>query len=180
MKSPPSNICVLEGFWCNTAIKLSSPVQTPLGSRVTLIKVCVDIKFSIDKDIILHVVELSQPKGGGLASCNMSSVRRGEAWRALGTNLAAESLLQKAVRGDLADERCRLRKLMLKVWHNRNRETFGQSLADSLNSGTSPEAIEGLIRTFGQGIPVVFLYTKEDGTAERRRVFVMGASGECL
>jgi predicted DNA-binding transcriptional regulator YafY len=94
--------------------------------------------------------------------------------------MCSDSQLIAVVRDELADKHNRLSKLLLKVWRTQHREIFAQALVDSLNSGTSPESIEELIRAFGGGIPVIFSYTKEDGIAERRRIFVVGASKRSL
>ncbi len=42
----------VNAYWCETTIKLSNKIQTPLGSRVGVVKVCVDIQYSIDDDQI--------------------------------------------------------------------------------------------------------------------------------
>ena len=179
MKIPKSHTCYLEHFWCDSTIKLPSPVETPLGGRVTLIRVCVDVEFSLEREIIVHHVKLCEPEGGGLDRCNVASARIGEAWRA-SRRICSESQLRAVVDDELADRRGRLRNLMLKVWRIQHREVFAQTLVNCLNGGTSPESIEELIKAFGGGIPVVFSYIKEDGIPERHRVFVNGTSGRCL
>ncbi len=100
--------CTIEGWWCETAIRLPKPVKTPLGGRVTSVTVCVDVRYEVQNgDIIIHGVSLAMPKDG---SFNVAAERRGEAW--LAARICDDSELLEVVRRELYDG-SRLRKVML-------------------------------------------------------------------
>jgi hypothetical protein len=178
----PGKTLVVEAFWCESPIKLPTKVQTPLGRRVTVINVCVDVHFSFeDGNVVLQRVALS--RGGGRISgsslpINVSSQRTGEAWYA--SSIAPESALIEAVKRDLSVDESRLGRIMLGKWRAQNRPALVRSLVDALNAHASPEEIEGLITTAGRGNDIVFTYTKANGASETRRVCVRGVLGNSI
>jgi hypothetical protein len=106
--------CCYVGHWCETPIKFSNKVETPLGSKVTKVKVCVDIWYSVkDGQIVVERVRLS--KGGsslGGKSVNVATMR-GEAFCV--ARICDEAFLKQAVENDLEDDK-NLRKRMLAKW----------------------------------------------------------------
>jgi len=113
---------VIEAYWCKTAIKLPTKLQTPLGGNVTMITVCVDIHFVVEGDnIALRRVQLSGAGGimGSGSPVNVAARRRGEAWYA--TGICPESTLKEVVESDLASEKSPLRRMMLAKRRDANR-----------------------------------------------------------
>jgi hypothetical protein len=171
---------VVEGFWCETLLKLSNKVQTPLGSKVSVLRVCVDIYYSVkDTDIILKRVQLSRSSRiGNSLITNVASDRTGEAWQA--SCICPVSYLVKVVQKDLSIDNSRLRRIMLAKWRDAYHSTNVKSLVDALNSRATPEQIESLIATTGRSNEIIFTYTKPNGVSEIRRVSVMGMLGPLL
>jgi len=176
------NRLVVDAFWCDSSVKLPNKVQTPMGSNVTVVNVCVDVHYSIDGgNIILHRVRLSHGGGRitGLSTpINVASDRTGEAWYA--SYICPESYLVEAIQEDLSSADSRLRKIMMRKWGDVNRDVLVQSLADFLNTHAPPDQIARLIAAAGRGNDIVFTYTKARGNPEARHVFVQGASGNSI
>jgi len=173
---------VSEAYWCETVIKLSTKVQTPLGSNVSVVRVCVDIYYSIEGDrILLQRVKMAS-NGGGImgssASINIASDRTGEAW--FTSHLCPEQYLVEAVENDLSSKGSRLRKLMMGKWRDANRGTLARSLVDALNAQASPDQIADLTATSGGANEIVFTYTKPNGDSATRHVTVEGVSGDSI
>jgi hypothetical protein len=83
--------------------KLPMRVRTLLGSDVTVVKVCLDIHYSVEQDkITIESVRLS--RGGGTIgkgeSINVSSEKTGEAWFA--SSICSEPQQAEVVSKDLA------------------------------------------------------------------------------
>lgn len=175
---------VLEGYWCETAIKLPTKVQTPgLGSRVGVVRVCVDIHYSINgDDILLHRVTLASSGGGSIIgskkSINVASDRTGEAWYA--SYLCHKQYLVEAVENDLSRKGVRLRKLLMRKWQEANHGTLVESLVDALNAQASPKQIAELISVAGRDNEIIFTYTKPNGDSSRRHVTVKGVAGDSI
>jgi hypothetical protein len=173
---------VVEAYWCETAIKLPTKVQTPLGSSVSVFKVCVDIHYSIECDrVLLQRVKMASSGGsisGSSGSINVASDRTGEAWHA--SHLCPEQHLIEAVENDLSSKLSRLRKLMLGKWRDANRSTSAKSLVDALNAQASPDQIADLISVAGRGNEIVFTYTKPNGDSATRHVTVEGVLGDSI
>ena len=50
----------IDGYWCETSIKFSNKITTPLGSKVSVVNTCVDISHSVQDDqITIHDAWLS-------------------------------------------------------------------------------------------------------------------------
>jgi hypothetical protein len=173
---------VLDGFWCDTPIKLPTKAQTPMGSRVSVVNVCVDIQYSIEGDnIVLHRVQLARGGGriaGSSTAVNVASERTGEAWST--SQICPESYLVEAVQQDLSWEESRLRRIMIGKWRDANRGALVESLVDGLNAEGSPDQIARLVSTAGRGNDIIFTYTKPKGLSETRHVSVQGVSGNSI
>lgn len=180
--SASGNRLVVDGFWCESPIKLPTKARTPMGSKISLVKVCVDIHYSIEGDnIVLHRVQLSRAGGriaGSTTGVNVASERTGEAWSA--SEICRESYLVEAVQQDLSSEDSRLRRIMVGKWRDVNRDALVESLADALNAQASPDQIARLISSAGRGNDVIFTYTKPKGVSETRHVSVQGVSGNSI
>lgn len=175
-----TNPCIIERWWCGTSIKLPKPIRTPLGSRVTLVKVCVDVCYEVqDGDIILHGVSLARPKeNDSFNDANVAAERTGEAWIAVG--LFDDSELLEVVRRELYYG-SPLRRVMFGKWYSLHRDYYAQSLVNHLNEGNqSPQKIAKQLRAAGRGTEITFTYTKPDGSAEVRHVSIRGVSGRFL
>jgi hypothetical protein len=179
--STPGRLTV-EDYWCDTTIKLSGSVQTPLGSRVTVVKICVDIHYSVaGEQITLHRVRMARDGGtivGSNTSINVASDRTGEAWYT--SQLCDEQYLVEAVENDLAQTGSRIHRIMTGKWREQNRGMLVKTLIDALNSQVSPQEIAGLIGDAGSGNEIIFVYSKPDGTFSTRHVTVYGVSGDAI
>lgn len=174
---------VVEGCRLDTSIKLSHPITTPGGSRVTLISFCVNVHYSMDNqgNPVIHRVQLWHPDGSVsdvLARCNVFATHKGEAWYA--SSFQPESALMLAVEAELALKDSWLRRMMMGRWRAENRGELAQSIAESLNNRSEPEPISKLIATAGRGKEISFTYTKTDGIYRTRQVSVVGVSGNLL
>jgi hypothetical protein len=173
---------VIDAHWCASSVKLPAKVKTPLGSNVSVVNVCVDIRYSLDRgNIALHQVQLSRGGGritGSNAPFNVASVRTGEAWFA--SNICHESQFLDAVQMDLSAKDSLLRRIILGESRDVNRDSLAQSLADAFNSHASPDEIAQLISTAGRGMGIQFTYTKPNGDSETRRVSVQSVSGNSI
>src|ERR1051326_7684176 len=105
---------VFNGHWCTTQIRFDKPIHTPCGSRVTKVRVCVDIEYQIDEsgNIVVRRVWLSSASSiaGSDSPINMSSERTGEAWRA--KRISPDRCLYEAVEADLTLEGSHLPNLL--------------------------------------------------------------------
>lgn len=170
---------LIEGWWCDRPVKLLSKVQTPFGSKVTVVSVCVDVLYSVqERTIILRYLALSRSPSIGPFTTNVASPRTGEAWQAC--QICSQAQLAEVVRKELLSEGSRLRKLMLGKWYGEHHDVFAKDLTDTLNAGGTPEQIAAIIRLARRGIRLTFIYTKELGQSEKRRVIVQGVSGSML
>lgn len=129
MVPSPPNICTIRGYWCNSAVRLAKPLKTPLGSRITILTVCVDVHYSVQGgEIFLHGVEPTKSEEAGLQACNVASPRTGEAFRAI--RVYPESELVKAVQDDLSAVPSHLGRLMLGRWREVNPDAKMPYLAE--------------------------------------------------
>ena len=127
--------CTIEGYWCHSPVRLARPVRTPLGSRTTVLTVCVDIGYSVHAgEIVLHGVELTQPQDTGLEGCNVAS-KRGEAFRA--TRVCPESELVKVIMDELCAVPSHLGRLMLGKWRDANPDVKTPYLAEPFKVAVS-------------------------------------------
>ena len=172
--SDSASSLIVEAYWCETPIKLPAKVQTPLGSNVSVVKLCVDIHYSIDGDrVLLHQVKMARGGSsimGSSASINIASDRTGEAW--FTSYLCPEQNLAEAVENDLSSKGSRLCKIMFGKWREANRGELVKSLADALNAQAPPDQIADLIANAGRGNEIVFTYTKPNGDSGTRHVTV--------
>lgn len=172
----------IDAFWCESSIKLPGKVHTPLGGNVSVVIVCVDVRFSIEAgNITLHGVQLSRGGTcmvGSSQPHNVASERRGEVWYA--PSVCSESQLVEAVQRDLSAADSHLRRIMMAKWRVENRDGLVRSLASALNAHASPNDISNLISAAGRGCDVTFTYTKPKGESETRHVSVQGVSGSSI
>jgi len=108
----------VEAYWCDSPIKLADKVETPAGSHISVVRVCVDIEYSVLRgNISLRGMKLS---GGGSGifgsdtSVNVASHRTGEAWFA--SRICSTSELEAAVRRDLSVTNSNLLRIMMGKW----------------------------------------------------------------
>lgn len=87
---PRHRLC---GYWCETEVRLSRKIATPMGGKVSIVQVCVDIDYDIRDDVV-HILRVQMAtSGSGIMgseqAMNMAAPRRGEAWYDRGTIPAA-------------------------------------------------------------------------------------------
>ena len=75
-------LLVVEDYSLDASVKLSHPITTPGGSRVTLLSFCVNVHYSMDKEgnPVIHGVQLWQPDDrvtDVVARCNVFATHRG-------------------------------------------------------------------------------------------------------
>jgi hypothetical protein len=179
-ESPP--LLRLEGYRLPKGIKLSHPIITPGGGRVTLVSFCVNVDYSMDDEgsPTIHRVELWQPDDTSdfHGSCNIFATRRGEAWHA--RFVRPESLLVHAVNTELASENSDLRRIIVNRWHVENRRKAIKAISEGLNEKMGPEELANRLETFGAGRHMSFRYTKPDGSSRIRQVSVWKVTGNIL
>jgi hypothetical protein len=165
---------VVEGFWCESVVRLPVKVETPLGGKVSSVRVCVDVTYAMEgRNVVLQEVRLSRAGGQlGDASINVASERTGEGWFA--SDICPESYLIEAVQKELSLKDSQLKRVMLGKWYGANREAYAGSLVDALNAHATPDEIADVLSRTGYGVDLVFTYTKPTGDAEVRQVTVMG------
>lgn len=171
----------VEAYWCSNVIKLPSKIETPTGSKVTLITVCVDVNYRLNGPSI-EVLRVQLSRSGGLIMgshepINVAASRTGEAWFAYG--VCPESCLRQVVLDELQMEGSSLRRIMLGKWRQRFGPEDPTPLVDALNAKAAPQDILRLLRG-RRGTRVRFTYTKADGTVSNRDVVVEGMSGNLL
>lgn len=112
---PAGETCWVEGFWCESNIRLDTPVATPLGGHVKLLNACVDIKYRLYADRA-EVIEVRLSKAGRLGdvATNVTTPRRGEAFY---IDRLDRKLLVACVNKDLEKANSHLRKAMWARWH---------------------------------------------------------------
>jgi hypothetical protein len=177
-----SDHMTIEGHWCTTSIKLPRRVRTPLDGSVSVVNVCVDIDYRVERgDIVLQRVRLSHGGGsimGSFVSVNVSAARRGEAWFA--SSICPQSDLVAAVEDELSSRDSRLRKDMMRQWGKQDSQGLTNSLADALNRQKSSGHIKKLLGEVEDAPNLVFTYTKPGSDPETRHVSVKGVSGDSL
>lgn len=133
IKRSKTGPCTIEGWWCETAIKLAKSVITPLGGKVTSIVACVDIRYEVqNRNILLLNVSLAMPKNG---SFNVAAKRRGEAWKV--ARICSDSELLKMIQIEMR-EGSRLRKVMLGRWHDTHHDHCTQSIPQIIIGNALP------------------------------------------
>ncbi len=100
---------IIDEYFCETGIKLATPFETPGGSKITVVKVVVDIFYTVSKDneFIIDSVKLCKKQ-----ALNMSSLR-GEGWHQ--NSFKPNAALLDAVRSDLAKEDSHLNYILGKI-----------------------------------------------------------------
>lgn len=168
---------VLDCYWSDTPIRCDNKITTPAGSKVTVLKVCLDISFSIkNREVSIGDVELSN--GGCIIGSrvlvNMSSERTGEAWHARAFH--PREVLKEVALADLKidDGRGRLSRALFGKWKSEGLSYTSGHSRDSRDelprSTSSGEIASGDVLEFdyekpGKGMShrrVVVIYTEED------------------
>jgi len=100
----------VECFWLETTVKLGRPIRTPMGSRVSVLTVCVDIDYAIRSGVV-KVERVSLARGGLLSgiSINVASTN-GEAF--LLSSISPAASLINAAESDIAMPDSSLRRIM--------------------------------------------------------------------
>jgi hypothetical protein len=178
-RSSPGTL-ILEGYWCESEIKLPTKVRTPLGGNITVVTVCVDIRYAVENgDIVVRGVQLSRSRLMGSGSAlNIAAARTGEAWHA--AYICPESMLKAVVEADLACEKSRLSRIMRGKWREANRGSLHKSFVEAINDHATPDEIRRLVSEVGSGVHIAFKYAKPDGNSTTRRVTVLGVTGASL
>lgn len=174
--------CCVEGYWCESNLRLHDKVETPLGSRVTIVNVCVDVYFNLEgEDVSIGKVQMSRVGGtisGSTKAINVASTRTGEAW--FSSYMCSERQLIEIVKRDLDAKNSNLRKIMFRVKRNSNPDLYTSEAIEALNASEPVEVIEKLIPQVSGGLDVSFIYTKSDGTSNSREVTIFGTSGNSV
>jgi len=107
-----SGTITFANYMCHTPLRLDRPMTTPMGGRVKILLVRVDIDYLIDgPDIRIRDARLCQD-----GESNMYSDRTGESWRA--TGLSDPACLAQAVANDLEDHEGYLWRAMHARWRD--------------------------------------------------------------
>ena len=105
---------IIRGYQCANTISFTPPLRTPGGSRITVVRLCLDVEFAVEANrIAVYRVALSQIPGEGLDGCNMSSPRTGEAWH--GNWIGPEAPLAQLLRLELLIDNA-IGGMMLQLW----------------------------------------------------------------
>jgi len=106
----------VEGFWCNTPVKLPNKITTPLGSKVTVVTMCVDVEYTMrERKIVVLKVRLAlKNKGASGQPRNMSAERVGESFFAY--SITPHSILLSLVDQELGREGSNMRRVMYGQW----------------------------------------------------------------
>jgi hypothetical protein len=170
----------VEGFWCNTSIKLPFKFRTPLGGNVTIVNICTDIQYIIDSgEINIKNVKMSSSSSiGNKSAINIASTRTGEAWYV--SNLRPKYLLFDVIEKELKSKKSRLRKIMLNKWRANNRSITVQRFIDLINENATFDEISELDASSICGVDLVFKYTKTNTSSEKRYVTVTGLKGNTI
>jgi hypothetical protein len=172
----------VEGFWLSRPVKLPHPITTPLRSRVTLVRPCIDVDYRVtDGQIIVGSVRMARDGGAIMGSnvrINITAERTGEAFY-VGA-LSPHSLLTDYVREDLQDVRGPLRRKMFGKWRHECPAEVAPALIDALNDQGSVEQIRQLIGNVGVRGAVEFTYNSPKRGAEERVVTVHSVQGAAI
>jgi len=106
------------GHWCDTPIKFSNTIKTPLGSSVSKVNVCLDIWYTVvDGKIEVDRAELS--KAGSSVGGNGINIAtmKGEAFYV--DNICDKEFLKQAAESDVEKDQS-LQKRMLSRWRKEN------------------------------------------------------------
>jgi len=166
---------VVHGYWCDYPVKLRKAIETPFGSKVTVLRVCVDIQYSVvGREIALRCVQLSERGSGNLGGMfvNVAAKHTGEAWAE--TEICPEQDLIEAVERDLASPNCRLRRMMLAEWRGPLEGRNALDLGGARDPSPRPECLTALTKARESQCDVTFMYTKPGGIPEIRQVSVRG------
>ena len=172
--------CCFRNYWCRRGLKLPTAVRTPLGSRVRVLDVCVDIWYRVcGSDIQITRVRLAQ-EGGllGRMRINVAASRLGEAWMA--SSICRPERLKHVVSAELADETSPLRGLMLAKWRGERFDEAAEVLIRRLNGSPDASSVSAAIEAGAKGVEITFCYTKPHQTPEVRHVAIVGTRGQCL
>ena len=163
-----------KAWFCESRVKLSSKVSTPMGSKLTVVMPTVDIDFTvIDARVILRHVRMSRSGGnimGSSQAVNAHSPYTGEAWYE--ANLCKEALLIDAVERELTKNVHGLRSRLFKLW-------YVNAFVESLNAKKS---IEDIVHCLSQAqyrrrkVRILFSYERQDGIKEQYGVIVLSVS----
>lgn len=182
LMSPAAKPLWIEAFHLDTPIKLPSKITTPLGSKVTVITVCVDIRYAMrDREIVVHKVRLSRGRVFEMSGqlVNVKAERLGEVWHA-STLPVSESLLRQAVEQEIAIKGSNLRRMMTGSWLAANGSNIAQPVIDALNAKKSAAEIDSLLEAAGRSHRISFTYSSPKRGPERRVVLLHGAAGNSI
>ena len=172
----------IEAFDLDTPIKLPSKVETPLGSKVSVVNLCVDVQYEVrDRQIVIKQARISSRGRPGPSGqmCNVKAARLGEVWYARQLPISRADLLN-TIEQEIALSESNLRRRMIAKWLDGNGSSIAQPVIDALNARQSATEIEALIRTAGRGHRISFTYDSPQRGPERRVVILRGASGNSI
>lgn len=174
-------------------IRLSEPIRTPGGSRVTVLQVCVDVSCALEADEISVIDVNHSRKGVCLVGTdfrmNVASKHTGEAW--LSSKIFSRSQLKELIERELARDNSALRRIIMRKAHSDGlqfpRQGFASrhrippaALIKAINGKLPIEEIEKLFQTNSCYREIEFDYTKSDGSCKRRRVIPLSVLGRSL
>jgi hypothetical protein len=172
----------IEAFHLDTPIKLPSKVETPLGSKVSVVTLCVDVQYEmLEKQIVVKQVRLSRGTefGGTGQKVNVCAERVGEAWYASSLPISQADLM-KTVQNEITPAGANLRRMMIGKWLDTNAASIAAPAIDAINARRSAAEIEALIKDAGRSHEVTFMYDSPEKGPERRSVVLRGASGDSI
>lgn len=185
LKSLGSSTCPplwITSFGLDTSIKLPSKIETPSGSKVTVINVFVDVQYEMrDRQIIIKRVQLARGRLFEAAGkmINVCSNRTGEVWFAR-TLPISEAVLRSAIEQEIAPSDSNLRRMMVGKWLGTNGSRIVQPVINAINARKSASEIESLIAVAGRSHQISFIYDSPEKGPERRLVVLRGAAGDSI
>lgn len=179
--SPAGKPLWIDAFHLDTPIKLPTRIQSPGGSKVTVITVCVDVRYEMrDKQIVIKQVRLSRGKLFEAAGKNVNvASRSGEVWFARELPIT-EAVLRKAVEEEISPRDSNLRRMMIGQWLGANASSIAQPVIDAINARRSAKEIDSLLEAAGRSHRISFTYESPNKAAERRVAVLRSATGDSV
>ena len=154
--------CRISGYWCDKIIRLNQKLTTPFLRKVSVVRVCVDITFMIQKQSI-HIISVKLSKLGTKTmgtncSSNVASVYSGEAW--FSDKICSENILVETVKAELKIKKNRLVKIAYGTWRSEILPKECQRFCQRINLSKYVPDIKNLVDNFSMFPEVSFSYQK--------------------
>lgn len=160
----PAGSCVtVEGYWCDCSVRLPRPVRTPLGGRVTAVKLCLDVTCSVQD----MAVEIQSVRLARNVDRNIAATRRGEIWYA--NSIDDPELALEAAKKELQAANSPLRRFAIRKWMELRPGNSTRLLEAALLSDNPGAELQRYLKL---GSQISFTYTKSNSESTRRVVTI--------